>query len=253
LSYAVLQVLGIEMLFRMRVGGTSIYIRSGTHDLAVARDSLGDELEVAIGLLPAGACGLIIDAGGYIGTSAIKLARAFPNARVVTVEPAPDNLKLLRRNVAHVPNITVVASALVGTPTDRVELLDPHLGEWGYSIVPRSSGTEVKTISVPTITIDALMTEAGADEIRILKLDIEGAEIDVLSNNIGWLQRTDLVIAELHDRLVEGCSLAFDKATVGRRRYDLEGEKVASLSAGLAAAAGFSGADLADRHQSGTR
>ena len=49
--------------------------------------------------------GLIIDAGGYLGTAAIAFSEAYPDATVVTIEPSPENFALLVQNTAAYPNI----------------------------------------------------------------------------------------------------------------------------------------------------
>ena len=57
------------------------------------------------------------------------------------------------------------------------------------------------------------MTRYQADEIDILKLDIEGAEKEVFTSNYHrWLPKTRILIVELHDRMKAGCSSAFIKA-----------------------------------------
>ena len=58
------------------------------------------------------------------------------------------------------------------------------------------------------------------NKIDILKIDIEGAEKEVFSDNIdGWLKKTKLVIIELHEESKPGCINAVETAM---RKYNFQ-------------------------------
>jgi hypothetical protein len=61
------------------------------------------------------------------------------------------------------------------------------------------------------------MRLADADRIDILKLDIEGAELEIFSGPCEWLSKVAILLIELHDRVAPGCSLTFYSALA---RYD---------------------------------
>ena len=208
----------------IRLHGFTIEIRTGSPDLMVAVDSLGDEFRVLEGRPDPG--GLIIDAGGYIGTAALKFAALFPDSKIVTLEPSRQNRALLRRNVEGVANITVVGAALAADEGEAL-LRDAGSGEWGFSMV--AAGDAIDT--VPTVTVEALMAGAGRDALFLLKLDVEGAEREILAASDGWMGRTEIVIAELHEALAPGATAAFATATTGRINTYLPGEKVMSMRA----------------------
>ncbi len=57
---------------------------------------------------------------------------------------------------------------------------------------------------------------AGVEQIDILKLDIEGAEKELLqSGSDKWMHRVAMIIIELHDWLKPGCADALNQATAG--------------------------------------
>ena len=58
-------------------------------------------------------------------------------------------------------------------------------------------------------------------EIDILKLDVEGAEKNIFSSNTNWISKVQLLIIELHDEVVPGCSREFFSAI---SEYDFEVE-----------------------------
>ncbi len=78
------KILNDHKPIRIRFEKRSIYIRPLTTDLTVALSSLGSEFECLRAILPADHDGLIVDAGGYIGTAAIKLSEVSPERCEVT-------------------------------------------------------------------------------------------------------------------------------------------------------------------------
>jgi len=222
-------LLRIRRAFRIKLYEFTIDLRSGSPDLAVAIDSLGPEFEPLAATPDPG--GLIIDAGGYIGTAALKFAALFPRSRIVTVEPSPENLELLRRNVHGIANIVVMEAALAATAGEAT-LRDAGTGEWGFSIA--AEGRAMAT--VPTATIEQILAHENTDRLFLLKLDVEGAEREILAVSGRWMARTEAVIAELHEDLAPGAGAAYAAATIGRVNRNLPGEKVMSLQAGTASA-----------------
>ncbi len=213
----------------MTLGGVRVWLRTGTPDIYVAIDSLGKEFDAAIALLPASCEGLVIDAGGYIGTAAIKLARAFPRARIVTIEPSSENLAILRRNVAGHANIEVLHAALAARP-GPVVLHDPGREQWGFSIVEAADGVAHAPLeTIEAVGLGGLLATYAAERIALLKLDIEGAEGELLAAADGWLSQVDVVIAELHDLVVPGIEAHWDVAVAGRHNFHPAGEKVMSV------------------------
>jgi hypothetical protein len=66
---------------------------------------------------------------------------------------------------------------------------------------------------IKAVTIDTLLKKSGFDKIDILKLDIEGAEREIFSKNFdSWLDKVDIIMIELHDRIKKGCTKAFYSA-----------------------------------------
>jgi FkbM family methyltransferase len=230
-SITLLNLRGTKRLVRVNVHGVDVWLRTGTPDLIVAIESLGHEFQPVIerhGHLARG--GLIIDAGGYIGTVAMKFAAAFPECNVLTIEPSSDNLDVLRRNVAAYPNITIIHAALAATER-TIELRNTGRREWGYSILG-DTGRAVPGLSiesVPTVTIGGLMESHRADRLFLLKLDVEGAEVEILGGSANWMARTEILVAELHERHIAGAEAAFEAATGGRSNELLPGEKVISV------------------------
>ena len=75
-------------LIKIVIKGHTITVRKGTPDLGVAVSCLSGEFEILRYLLPENYDGIIVDAGGYIGTATIALKDIFPSAKLVVIEPS---------------------------------------------------------------------------------------------------------------------------------------------------------------------
>jgi FkbM family methyltransferase len=150
----------------------------------------------------------IVDCGANVGATAFLLLNAFPNARLVAIEPEAGNYDVLRKNLEQFGDRAMALQAAVWSSDTtlrlvRGEFLDGR--EWTYQAKEHSdTSLEVVTAkSVPT-----LLEELGAERIDLLKVDIEGGELE--------LPRIRNVSIELHG---EECADAFFSAM---SRYDFE-------------------------------
>jgi len=113
----------------------------------------------------------ILDLGANLGAFAIWASHRWPNSQVLAYEPHPDNYIYLRRNTAIYPNITTFSHGL-GKPGWRPLYNGKNnCGEATLFPNPVSDGTAVH------VEIKDPFSLPHAD---IIKLDIEGAEGEVL-------------------------------------------------------------------------
>lgn len=159
---------------------------------------------------------LIIDAGANVGYAAVFFAHRYPDARILAVEPETSNYELLVRNTAPYANITPINAAL-WNKTGHVTIDNPTSEKWTFrvrDISPTSSS------AVEALTVQDLLSIADAEHIDIFKLDIEGSEKELFeSNSEVWLDHVAVVMIELHDQFVTGCSNAFYRA-VSRYKFN---------------------------------
>jgi FkbM family methyltransferase len=216
----------------VKVNGVDLTLRTCSPDLATARSCLEDgEFDALPNLLKHLRFGFIIDAGGYIGTAAIALAKMFPSALIVSIEPSQDNFKLLEQNVKPFKNVIAVNKALLDS-VRNIHLRNRGTGEWGYTVIqePADCNNGAALHSVAGTTVETLLLEHSKDGIDILKLDIEGGERDVLRASGSWMPRTAIVVAELHDRIADGCTHSFYSATAGLEHGKIKSGKVIAVN-----------------------
>ncbi len=216
---------------KIKMLGVEIEIRKKTPDLYVALSSLSKEFELLEALLPKDFSGVLIDAGGYIGTAAIKMSLMYPQARILSIEPSSENCELLSRNIAPYPNIMVVNAALSSKGVEKVNLRNRGTGQWGLTIVERPDDLAQATVieQVEVLTLEGIREMFPDKEIGAIKLDIEGAEKELFLKESEALKHIPIVFAELHDRIVSGCSEAFYQFSKDRWVISADGEKYLSL------------------------
>ncbi len=144
------------------------------------------------------------DIGAHCGYTVLISSRMIgPRGRCIAFEPNPRNRQLLGLHLKwnRVENVAVLPYAISGA--------DGELSfGWDYaqrdsSITSHLGGTGWK---VPVRHVDGLIATGEAPAPTVLKIDVEGAELDLLRGAAGLLARTaDLLIilsthtAELHD------------------------------------------------------
>jgi FkbM family methyltransferase len=152
----------------------------------------------------------IIDGGANAGYTSIYFANNYPNAQIVAIEPDQSNYEVLTENTKNYKNIVPIHSGLWSKNT-YLEVVDVGLGEWG--LVVRES-EQSKPQSIKAVTIDSLMDKYKMQRIDLLKLNVEGAEKELFTNegHKSWLNKINILIIELHDRIIPGCTEAFNEA-----------------------------------------
>jgi FkbM family methyltransferase len=220
-------------LVRVKIKRAEIEIRKGTPDMEVATSCLSGEFEPVQYLLPRDYSGIIVDAGGYIGTASLALSRTFPSARIIALEPSEENFEILSRNVASNPKIEPVFGALVGGDEKEISLHDRGSGEWGFTVVQTESTNLIEQTMHKTPALRLADLVEDVSEIGLIKIDIEGAEKDLIEKDAESLSKIRNIFIELHDRIVPGCGSAFLEFSKSRIVVKSGGEKYLSISRGL--------------------
>lgn len=183
----------------------NIRIRKKSPDLNTALKTLGPEFDILQDFFDKTYDGLIVDAGGYIGTAAINFSRRFPQAKIVTIEPNLQNFNLLEYNTSKYKNIIRHRRALAISENSEVPIFDRGHGPLGYSIIENNS---LKVIDfVKTISLNEIIAENRRN--GILKIDIEGFEYYLLTEAKNNLNSFDVIIIELHERIKVGIETSF--------------------------------------------
>lgn len=136
----------------------------------------------------------IVDCGSNVGLAVIYWKKQFPKARITAVEADPSICAYLKENLktAGIGDVQVLNRAVSSSAGSLVFL--PQ-GADGGCLVESVEKPPAGSILVPAVSLDVVLGEAHVD---FLKLDIEGAECDVLIDREDALARTDRVFVEYH-------------------------------------------------------
>ena len=128
--------------------------------------------------------GTIVDVGANIGLYSLYAASRRPRATVLAVEPVPEIVVRLKRNIAlnKLQTVTVCDYALAEDQGTRALMLNVTTNTGGSSLVVSQvpfQGFE-KTINVKTKTLYQALRENRVERLDVLKIDVEGYEYPVL-------------------------------------------------------------------------
>ena len=121
----------------------------------------------------------ILDGGANIGMASVYWHQQFPDAEIVAVEPDPENCRLARRNIGDSPQVHVLQGGLLSR---NVKLSIINSGDENYALRVTEDPDHG---TIPAFSIASIMRERGWSVIDVLKLDVEGSEVELLSNNYG--------------------------------------------------------------------
>lgn len=143
----------------------------------------------------------IIDAGAHCGFATIFFAHKYPDAHIISIEPNPDNFKLLEKNTYNLSNVKIMNSALLGE-SKSISANSSH-NSFASFYVKEESGSGIESV-----TVFDLLNESQFDQIDILKVDIEGAEKEVFEKSENWIDDVTIIFVEPHDEYTSGCTSA---------------------------------------------
>jgi FkbM family methyltransferase len=143
---------------------------------------------------------LFIDVGANIGLYAVQMDRRLgPSGRILAVEPAPDQVTYLRRNLARLEARTTLVEAAVAD-AERDAAFEPAGPDLGHLVVSPSASAR----PVVTTTIDAILGGLDIAPVPaqcVIKIDIEGWEPAALEGAANLLRSGQVkgVLVEARD------------------------------------------------------
>lgn len=146
---------------------------------------------------------VIIDAGAHIGLSTFYFKRLFPDSLIIALEPNPKSYALLKKNLEANQIHRVLPLNLALWPLNQIITFysDPSADSWWSNtrtqLTSATSATHTQTFSAQTTTLKEL-TQGIGEKIDLLKLDVEGAEWDILFTSLDHFTHIDHYVIEYH-------------------------------------------------------
>ncbi len=159
--------------------------------------------------------GLVWDLGANIGLTMADIAERHPGARVVGVELDAENAALARSNLEPWAERCEVIEAAVYPRDGEMRYLRLAGATSGHHLTPAPMEADPAVTPVHAISPLSLLALDGAGAVvDYAKIDVEGAERELLREETGWASRVRSVNVEVHDPYtVEECEA--DLAALG--------------------------------------
>ncbi len=124
---------------------------------------------------------VILDLGACEGVFSILMAKSFPQARVIALEPVPQTYSIMLQNIAlngcqNVSALNVGVGKIAGS---SIIFTDKNNSGGSTSWNTFIEGVQEKT-PVTMITFDDIFDRFSIQKVKLLKMDIEGAEYEAL-------------------------------------------------------------------------
>lgn len=185
-----------EIFHQVTQRHAAVYLRTGPH---------GDDWTVLCGVWSHQdyyhpslvRCRTVLDVGANIGLAAVWFHAWLPECQIACVEPDPRNLGLLQKNLAA---NGIHAKVFPHGAANRAGHAELTIGlETGWSSL---QGTGLhdhrRTVPVTIRRIPDILDTLGWPTVDLLKLDVEGAEREILSGCHDWLGRVGCMVFEQH-------------------------------------------------------
>lgn len=166
---------------------------------------------------------LIIDAGANIGAATVYFSAQLENTVVFSIEPDINNFNLLRANTANFNTINYFGA--IASTDGLLQLDKPDEYDWSFrTSALNDNGNSISTSTiVNSISPNTILSipQLSSTKPYIFKIDIEGAESELFSNNTEWINKFPCIIIEIHDFMLpfQGVSSNFFRAI---SKYDFD-------------------------------
>ena len=148
---------------------------------------------------------VIIEAGAFRGDDTCRMAKLWPRGRIFAFEPNPEAFELLQKKILEesIPNIQLFSFAI--NTYEGLAFLNVCHGMngnnaiYGYasSLLPLTQEMEIyckgPNIVVPCSTLDSWCKSHQIEHVDLLKLELEGLELQVLERSPQILQNTKVI------------------------------------------------------------
>ena len=143
----------------------------------------------------------VIDIGAHIGRYTITSSKQVGSTgKVVAIEADPDNFQLLKRNIAlnNLTNVLPLNYAVFSTRT-RMKLYEQSASA-KYNSIMLTRARTMNYVEVNADTLDSILEQNRINRVNWIKIDVEGAEFEVLKGSTKTLSSNDIsLLVEIHN------------------------------------------------------
>jgi FkbM family methyltransferase len=157
---------------------------------------------------------VVVDVGAHIGVFSIPMALnildLYGDGLVVAVEPVTINYRALVNNILinGVEKIVKPIKAAVSVNQSPIEI------EW--------IGMKELAASITMTQLLEFIKSNGYNTIDLIKMDIEGAELDIITKDSEWLDHTKALVMELHSWVYDIDGITKIVKTLRRKGFNVK-------------------------------
>lgn len=139
----------------------------------------------------------IVDIGANAGEWSRTASSIFPSAQILMFDGDPENEANLHNTVREIGSRSRYFLRLLGPERkDTVTFYKLEMGTTGSSVLPELTSFPKNAITLSMDTLDSLIEEASLRPSLLLKLDVQGFELEVLKGGTETLALSEVVIME---------------------------------------------------------
>ena len=189
-----------RFVFKMAPDVRGTFLLNGQHMILAGVDRY-PPIDMAMGNFEARTVELIenvlrpgmnmVDVGAHVGYFSLLAASLVgESGRIFAFEPEPENYQILIGNIERNGYETIVVEQkAISQSLGEVQLFISGLDNGSHSIYQNKKRRTTGFVTVPTITLDSFIELHGSPDLDLIKIDVEGAEIDVINGMQRILER----------------------------------------------------------------
>ncbi|WP_452224176.1 FkbM family methyltransferase [Lacinutrix chionoecetis] len=178
----------------------TFYFRKNTKDFETFEEVFISKIyDIALTFTPK----TIIDAGANTGFASLFFKYRYPDADIVAVEIDNGNVEMIQKNMKGYTNFEILRKG-VYNKNAFFKIENPYNATNSYVV---KEVTKDQDYDIEAVTIDHIIDYKNWDTVDILKIDIEGAELELFKSNYEkWLPKVKVIYVETHDRMKPKCA-----------------------------------------------
>lgn len=163
---------------------------------------------------------IVLDIGANIGAHTLPLSSCVqPNGQIFAIEPTDFAFSKLKKNVVRNPSLSasIVLSQSMFVPSKEYKLSEFIYSSWplsggGTNLDPDHCGALKSTSGANVVTLDDYVELNGIARVDLIKLDVDGNELNVIKGGLSTLHSCKpFIIMEFAPFVFKNCMTTFDE------------------------------------------
>jgi FkbM family methyltransferase len=179
--------------------GRRLWVRPRTTDLTTLTETFDGGYHLPPPDIDLRGVRTIWDLGSNVGFTIAHFAHLCPSARIVGVELDPDNAAMARANTQAWADRCAIVQAGVWVHDGTLRYHRQAGAEYAFRVSqPGDPDAADANASARAVSLNTLLARERSGYVDFVKMDIEGAERQVLRENTEWAAKVKAIIVELH-------------------------------------------------------